>query len=357
MKSIEVSVIIPCLNEEYTISDCIKKCFKLFEDNNIEGEVLIIDNGCTDATSSVAKRSGAKVIYEPQRGYGRALITGIELAKGKYIIMGDGDNTYDFSQAYQFVVYLRKGYQLVMGNRFLGKIEKGAMPFTHRYIGNPILSCLGKMLFSVDVGDFHCGMRGFVRDDFIKLNLQSPGMEFASEIVVSAAKKGYRIIEIPINLYCSNENRKSKLRTIRDGVRHLTYLLKVKIKDLFFLNHFKFAKYILIGVFSQALAFLCLFFLCDYFYIQYIISSIVADIVSLFVSYLLNKNWTFQESSNSKYRLFRILLCHIINICVSCVAMYLLTSCFRINYLLSKLFIVITSCVINFFVAKNFIYK
>ena len=357
MKAIEVSVIIPCLNEEFTISDCIGKCFKLFEENHINGEVLVIDNGSSDNSRAIAKESGAIVINEPQRGYGRALITGIQLAEGKYILMGDGDDTYDFSQAYPFIIYLRKGYQLVMGNRFLGKIEKGAMPFTHRYIGNPMLSYIGKKLFNVDVGDFHCGMRGFVRDDFLKLNLQSSGMEFASEIVVSASQKGYRITEIPINLYCSNKNRKSKLRTIRDGMRHLIYLIKAKEKDIIFFESYKFAKYITIGVLSQIVCLLCLFVFCDCLNIQYIVSGILADSISLFVSYFMNNRWTFHQSNNRKYRLFKVLLCHIINILVSCVLMFVLTSLLGINYLLSKLIIVGMSCIINFFVAKNYIYK
>ena len=222
----ELTILIPCLNEETSIGICINKGLNYLDKNNINGEVLISDNGSTDKSVEIAKQLGARVIHTEEKGYGSALINGINNAKGKYIIMGDADDSYDFSNLNPFIDNLRKGYDLVMGNRFKGKIEKGAMPWHHKYIGNPILSKIGQILYKSKLKDWHCGLRGFNKESIKKLNLHCIGMEFASEMVLKAEKAHLKTMEIPINLYKDKRIGKPHLRSFRDGVRHLKVLFK-----------------------------------------------------------------------------------------------------------------------------------
>ena len=226
VENIELTILMPCLNEEETIAICIDKAKKYMQDNQINGEILISDNGSTDRSAEIAKEMGARVCYEEIKGYGSALIRGTKEARGKYIIMGDCDDSYDFSNLNEMLTELRKGNQLVMGNRFKGGIEKGAMPFSHKYIGNPILSGIGRLLYKTKIGDFHCGLRGYDRQAILNLNLQSPGMEYASEMVVQAVKHKLNISEVPVTLSKDGRTKPPHLRTIRDGIRPLIYLLK-----------------------------------------------------------------------------------------------------------------------------------
>lgn len=223
----------PCLNEAETLSVCIQKAKKFLADSGISGEVLIADNGSTDGSQDIAATEGARVVPIPARGYGAALIGGINAAMGRFIIMGDADDSYDFSALQPFVEKLRAGAQLVMGNRFKGGIAPGAMPFLHRYLGNPVLSWLGQLFFRIGASDFHCGLRGFNRDSICALNLRTTGMEFASEMVVRSALSGYRIEEVPTTLSPDGRSRPPHLRTWRDGWRHLTFLLMYSPKWLF----------------------------------------------------------------------------------------------------------------------------
>lgn len=224
----------PCLNEAETIGTCIRKARSFLEKNNINGEIVIGDNGSTDGSQEIAERDGARVVTVKQRGYGAALMGAIEGAKGKYIIMGDSDDSYDFLHLELFVDKLREGYDLVMGNRFKGGIEKGAMPFLHKYLGNPVLSFIGRLFFNIKIGDFHCGLRGFRRDAIQRIGLRTPGMEFASEMVVKASLFNLKIAEVPTKLYPDGRSRPPHLRTWRDGWRHLRFLLLYSPRWLFF---------------------------------------------------------------------------------------------------------------------------
>jgi glycosyltransferase involved in cell wall biosynthesis len=357
MNQIELSIVMPCLNEADTIGACVLKSFKLLQRYNISGEVIVVDNGSTDNSQEIAEEHGATIAREKKKGYGNALIAGIRAAKGKYVLMGDSDDTYDFSEAYPIILKLREGYQLVMGNRFLGKIEKDAMPFSHQYIGNPFLSFLGKVLFRVKIGDFHCGIRGFVRDDINKLSLQSPGMEFASELVVAASIMNYQITEVPVNLYSSAENRRSKLRTIRDGFRHLIYLLKTRIMGKDQQTFYELIRYVITGASSQALGFLFLFLATSVLNIWYLVSNVFADTLSLCFSYLVNNYWTFKNKKSSIKKIWLTLLLHLFNIMVSVLLMYILTSLIGFHYLISKIIVTGISCIWNFLIAKNIIYR
>lgn len=225
-EELELSIVMPCLNEEETIGICIQKAKKYLDKTKISGEVLIVDNGSTDRSVEISQKMGARVVKEENKGYGNALIKGTNSAKGKYVIMGDSDDSYNFEELDDFMIKLNEGYDLVMGNRFSGKIEKGAMSFSHRYIGNPILSGIAGILYKTKIGDFHCGLRGYLRKSILDLNLKSPGMEYASEMVVEAVRNNLKITEIPITLYKDGRTKRSHLRTIRDGIRHLIYLLK-----------------------------------------------------------------------------------------------------------------------------------
>lgn len=223
--AIELTILMPCLNEAETLAVCVQKARGFLERAGIVGEVLIADNGSTDGSQLIAEENGARVVAIPERGYGAALIGGIGAARGRFVIMGDADDSYDFENLDSMVDRLRAGDELVMGNRFRGGIKPGAMPFLHRYLGNPVLSFLGRLLFRIPVGDFHCGLRGFSREAALKLRLKSPGMEFASEMVVKAAFHGLRMAEVPTVLSPDGRSRPPHLKTWRDGWRHLKFLL------------------------------------------------------------------------------------------------------------------------------------
>jgi len=224
----------PCLNEAETIESCITKAYKFLRGNGVEGEVLVADNGSIDGSQEIARRSGARVVDIPVRGYGAALIGGIEAARGQYIIMGDADDSYDFLELQPFLQRLRAGDELVMGNRFKGGIRPGAMPSLHRYIGNPVLSFLGRLFYYTSIGDFHCGLRGFSREAILKLGLVSVGMEFASEMIVKASLNQLRISEVPTSLSPDGRSHAPHLKTWHDGWRHLRFLLLHSPKWLFF---------------------------------------------------------------------------------------------------------------------------
>lgn len=219
-----VSVVMPCLNEEKTIGICIEKAKKALHAMNLNGEIIVSDNGSTDRSVEIAKSTGARVVHQPLKGYGSAYIKGISEAKGKYIVMADSDNTYDLADIERFITPLKNGYDMVVGSRFKGEIMPGAMPFLHRYVGNPLLTGFLNLLFRTGISDAHCGMRSFTKDAFQKMNLKTEGMEFASEMVINASKCKLKITETPIKLY-ANQDRRPHLRTFRDGWRHLKFML------------------------------------------------------------------------------------------------------------------------------------
>ena len=223
----------PCLDEAATVGRCVAKARAFLERSGIDGEVLVADNGSSDRSAEIARQAGARVVEVAQRGYGRALAAGIASARGRYVVMGDADDSYDFSRLEAIVDKLRAGYPLVMGNRFKGGIRPGAMPALHRYLGNPVLSFVGRLFFGARVGDFHCGLRGFDRAAVAALGLRTPGMEFASELVVKAALAGWRIAEVPTTLYPDGRGRPPHLRSWRDGWRHLRFLLLFSPRWLF----------------------------------------------------------------------------------------------------------------------------
>ena len=215
----------PCLNEAETIAVCVQKASNFLARSGITGEVIVADNGSTDGSPDFALASGARVVSVADQGYGNALIGGINAAQGRFVIMADADDSYNFSELGSFVQSLRAGNKMVIGNRFRGGIRPGAMPFLHRFIGNPLLSLLGRMFFSSAIGDFHCGLRGIDRAAALKLGLQAPGMEFASEMIVKATLAGWRIAEVPTTLSPTGRSRPPHLRSWRDGWRHLRFLL------------------------------------------------------------------------------------------------------------------------------------
>ena len=228
-----LTILIPCLNEEKTLEFCIKKALLFLKKKNFKYEILVVDNGSTDNTVNVAKKNGARVIGEKKRGYGAALITGIKNSKGKFIIMGDADGSYDFSNLESFIKKFDDGYDLICGNRFKGGIQKGAMPFLHEYLGNPLLSFLGRLFYRVKLGDFHCGLKGFKKDSISKLKLSAKGMEFTSELLTNAVIKKLKISEVAVKLYRDRRNRKPHLNTWSDGWKNLTYLFYYSPKWLF----------------------------------------------------------------------------------------------------------------------------
>jgi len=230
---VELSVVMPCLNEAPTVGICVKKAIAALERHGIRGEVIIADNGSSDGSQQIAREMGARVVNVERRGYGSALQSGIAAAHGQFVLMGDADDTYDFSQLDQFVAKLREGYDLVMGNRFRGKILPGAMPHLHRYLGNPVLTGLGRLFFKSPVRDFHCGLRAFRKDAIERLGLRTMGMEFASEMIVKATAFGLRVTEIPTTLSPDRRDRAPHLRTWRDGWRHLRFLLLYSPRWLF----------------------------------------------------------------------------------------------------------------------------
>ena len=223
--SCELTILMPCLNESETLATCITKAKGYLEWAGIEGEVLIADNGSTDGSQEIAKSLGARVVDVQEKGYGAALLGGIAAARGKYTIMGDADDSYDFSNLQGFLDKLRQGVDLVMGNRFKGGIAPGAMPPLHRYLGNPVLSWIGRLFFHISIGDFHCGLRGFNTEAIRRCELKTSGMEFASEMVVKASLYGLTMAEVPTRLSKDGRSRPPHLRTWRDGWRHLCFLL------------------------------------------------------------------------------------------------------------------------------------
>jgi glycosyltransferase involved in cell wall biosynthesis len=231
---LELTILMPCLNEAETIASCVKKAASYLSRSRIRGEVLIADNGSTDGSQEIAQGLGARVVPISERGYGAALIGGIEAARGHFVIMGDADDSYDFSQLDGFVAKLREGNDLVMGNRFKGGIAPGAMPPLHRWLGNPVLSFIGRIFFKAELGDFHCGLRGFNTRAIRDLKLRSRGMEFASEMVVRCRLARMRIAEVPTTLTKDGRSRHPHLRTWRDGWRHLRFLLIFSPRWLFF---------------------------------------------------------------------------------------------------------------------------
>jgi glycosyltransferase involved in cell wall biosynthesis len=224
----------PCLNEAETLAFCVRQAVAALRDNNIAGEVVVADNGSTDGSQKIAAEEGARVVNVPTRGYGAALIAGIEAARGKYVLMADADASYHFEHLPRFLPKLENGYDLVMGNRFSGTIEPGAMPPLHRYLGNPVLSAIGRIFFRIPVRDFHCGLRAFRRDAILSLNLRTTGMEFASEMVVKSSLAGLRMTEVPTTLSPDGRSRPPHLRSWRDGWRHLRFLLLFSPRWLFF---------------------------------------------------------------------------------------------------------------------------
>lgn len=234
-RELELTILMPCLNEAETLAVCIGKAKAFLDKSGISGEVLIADNGSSDGSQDIATAIGARVVPVPQKGYGAALLGGIVAAKGRFIIMGDADDSYDFGALEAFVARLRDGADLVMGNRFQGGIEPGAMPPLHRYLGNPVLSFVGRLFFRIKTGDFHCGLRGFNAESIRKLDLQTTGMEFASEMVVRGALAGLRIEEVPTTLKPDGRSRPPHLRTWRDGWRHLKFLLVYNPRWMFFI--------------------------------------------------------------------------------------------------------------------------
>jgi glycosyltransferase involved in cell wall biosynthesis len=228
-----ITIVMPCLNEAETLAICIRKALAAIAASGLPGEVVIADNGSTDGSLEIAAAEGARVINVPIRGYGAALIAGIEGARGKYVLMADADDSYEFAHLPRFIDALNAGSDLVIGNRFRGEIKPGAMPPLHRYLGNPVLSALGRTLFGIPVGDFHCGIRAFRRDAIMTLGLRTTGMEFASEMVVKASLMGLKISEVPTTLGPDGRTRAPHLRTWRDGWRHLRFLLLYSPRWLF----------------------------------------------------------------------------------------------------------------------------
>jgi len=231
----DVSVVIPCLNEANSIGICVEKAMHAFAGAGLRGEVVVADNGSTDGSIEIAEKLGARVVRVMQRGYGSALQSGIEAARGQYIVMGDADDSYDFGEAPRFVEKLRAGYDVVMGNRFRGEIKPGAMPWHHKYFGNPVLSSVLNLFFHAGIGDSHCGMRAFTRAVYDRMDLRSTGMEFASEFVIKAAQLRAKVTEIPITLWPDKRGRPPHLRSFRDGWRHLRFMLLYAPNWLFLL--------------------------------------------------------------------------------------------------------------------------
>lgn len=221
----EFSFVLPCLNEVLTLEVCVKKCRQSADQHDLDIEVVIADNGSTDGSIELAESLGCRVIHVEKKGYGSALISGIQAAKGRFVVMGDADDSYDFSDIGEFVTNLRNGADIVIGNRFKGGVQEGAMPPLHRYLGNPVLSFLGRIFYNTDIGDFHCGLRGFDREKILSLKLRCSGMEFASEMLCKAVIHKLNIVETPIKLYRDGRDRAPHLRSWRDGWRHLRFLL------------------------------------------------------------------------------------------------------------------------------------
>jgi hypothetical protein len=234
-REVVLTILMPCLNEAETIGTCIRKAQSFLARAEVPGEIVIADNGSTDGSQQIALDLGARVVHAPQRGYGAALRTGIAAARGQFTVMGDADDSYDFANLDGFLEQLRRGADMVVGNRFGGGIMPGAMPFLHRYLGNPVLSLIGRTFFRIGIADFHCGLRGFRTESVRQLGLQSNGMEFASEMIVRSALAGLRLAEVPTTLKKDGRSRPPHLRTWHDGWRHLKFLLMYCPRWLFFI--------------------------------------------------------------------------------------------------------------------------
>jgi glycosyltransferase involved in cell wall biosynthesis len=232
-EALEISVVLPCLNESLTIGKCVAQIKDTFLANNIAGEIVVADNGSSDGSPEIAAALGACVVNERRKGYGAALRAGIKAARGKYVVMGDADCSYDFTDIPKFVTKLREGNDLVIGNRFRGGIKPGAMPPLHRYLGNPVLTGIGRLFFPNECGDFHCGLRAFTREAYERMRLRTTGMEFASEMIAKAVLQGMRITEVPTTLSPDERDRPPHLRSWRDGWRHLRFLLMYSPRWLF----------------------------------------------------------------------------------------------------------------------------
>ena len=230
----ELTLVMPCLNEALSLPGCIREASAAMAQAGISGEILIADNGSTDGSQALATSLGARVVPVAEKGYGNALRGGIAAARGRYIVMGDADGSYDFSHLPRFLEKLRAGYDLVMGNRFLGGIQPGAMPWKNRHIGNPALSFVGRLFFSTELRDFHCGLRGFSADAYCRMNLRTTGMEFASEMVIKSVVLGLKVTEVPTTLRPDTRDRPPHLRPWRDGWRHLRFMLLFSPRWLFF---------------------------------------------------------------------------------------------------------------------------
>ncbi len=235
LPAVEVSIVMPCLNEAETLEACIRKAKLAIARDHLDAEIIVADNGSRDQSVTIATALGARVVHARQRGYGSAIRAGVEASQGRYVIIGDADDSYDFGAIGPFVERLRSGADLVMGNRFAGGIEQGAMPWKHRYIGNPVLTAIGRILFRVGIGDFHCGLRAIRKDAYDGLKLRTTGMEFASEMVVKAALNHLRIAEVPTVLHKDGRSRPPHLRSFRDGWRHLRFMLLFSPRWLFLL--------------------------------------------------------------------------------------------------------------------------
>jgi glycosyltransferase involved in cell wall biosynthesis len=232
--ALELSIVMPCLNEAETLETCIRNAQLALEEAKIKGEIIVADNGSTDGSIEIAVRLGAEVVHVTTKGYGNALMGGIAVASGRYVVMGDADDSYDFRHICRFVEQLRAGADLVMGNRFRGGIQKNAMPALHKYLGNPMLTWIGRLFFHSPVGDFYCGLRGFRKDAYERMGLRATGMEFATEMVVKATLLGLRIAEVPTTLAPDGRTRPPHLRTWRDGWRTLRFFLLYSPRWLFF---------------------------------------------------------------------------------------------------------------------------
>jgi hypothetical protein len=231
--AIELSVVIPCLNEARTVGKRVRQALEVLRDAGVSGEVILADNGSTDGSAEIAAREGAHVVHVHSRGYGNALLAGIAAAQGQYVLMADADESHDLTHIPRFLAQLRSGHDLVMGNRFRGGIAKGAMPFLHRYLGNPVLTGLGKLFFKSNCGDFHCGMRAFRKECFLRMDIRSTGMEFASEMVVKATLLRMKVSEVATTQLPDGRDHPPHLRTWQDGWRHLRFLLMYSPRWLF----------------------------------------------------------------------------------------------------------------------------
>lgn len=225
MEEFEFTILMPCLDEERTLGGCIEEAGRYIAQRHLSAEILVADNGSSDSSAQIAKKKGARVVEIEKKGYGNALIGGIKAAKGTYVIMADCDGSYDFSHLDDFVEKLRMGYSLVVGNRFLGGIEKGAMPLSHRFFGVPLLSFIGRCRYGTFLGDFHCGLRGVLRQKALDIDFGCEGMEFATEMIAGFVQAGCLVAEVPVHLRKDGRQGRSHLRSIPDGLRHLRFLL------------------------------------------------------------------------------------------------------------------------------------